>query len=126
MLTSLRIKGKIAGLQPSVLSPVGGDKESGRSAQKFNESSKKALPAQSAAGDQQGTAAAASAAAGGAVALQSKAGSRKQSKRGRIDEDSQTEYTVIPPKAKKRSRDLLTEHQREVAYRQRQGRLLLR
>lgn len=48
----------------------------------------------------------------------------KRSKQGRVDEDSQTEYVVIPPKAKKRSRDLLTEHQREVAQRQRQGGLL--
>ena len=73
----------------------------------------------------QSAAAAAPAAAGGAsVTHQSWAGAGKRSKRGRVDEDSQTEYIVIPPKAKKRSRDLLTEHQREVAQRQRQGDLL--
>lgn len=104
---------------------AGGDKEGGRTMQKVTTASAKGLIARSAAGDQHCAAAAAPAAAGGAVDPQSKACSRKQSMRGRVDEDSQTEYVVIPPKSKKRSRDLLTEHQREVAHRQRQGRLLL-
>lgn len=86
----------------------------------------KGLPAQSAAGPQQGAAATAPAAAAAACdLLRARASDDKRSKRGRVGEDSQTEYIVIPPKVKKRSRDLLTEHQREVAQRQRQGRLLL-
>ena len=35
--------------------------------------------------------------------------------------ESQTEYAAIPPKAKKRDRDALTDRQREVRQRQRQG-----
>ena len=35
--------------------------------------------------------------------------------------ESQTEYVAIPPKTKKRDRDALTDHQREVRQRQRQG-----
>ena len=46
---------------------------------------------------------------------------RARSKRTRGDGDSQTEYVLIPPRAKRRSRDLLTDHQREVFQRQRQG-----
>ena len=48
-----------------------------------------------------------------------------RSKRPRGDGDSQTEYVLIPPRAKRRSRDLLTDHQREVLQRQRQGEPLL-
>ena len=48
-------------------------------------------------------------------------GRRARSKRTHGDGDSQTEYVLIPPRAKRRSRDLLTDHQREVLQRQRQG-----
>ena len=74
---------------------------------------------------QLGAAASGADAAGGATENRQLGPSRnKQSRQSRVDEHSQTEYAVIPPQAKKRSRDLLTEHQREVAHRQRQGRLL--
>ena len=36
-------------------------------------------------------------------------------------DESQTEYVTIPPKTKKRDRDALTDHQREIRQRQRQG-----
>ena len=36
-------------------------------------------------------------------------------------DESQTEYVIIPPKTKKRDRDALTDHQREIRQRQCQG-----
>ena len=67
--------------------------------------------------------AAATAAAGDTLApVQSWSdGRRARSKRPRGDRDSQTEYVLILPRAKRRSRDLLTDHQCEVLQRQRQG-----
>lgn len=46
---------------------------------------------------------------------------KKGKKRARVIEETQTEYVVIPPKAKKRGSDLLTDRQQEVMQRQRQG-----
>ena len=46
---------------------------------------------------------------------------KKGKKRARVTEDTETEYVVIPPKAKKRGLDLLTDRQQEVMQRQRQG-----
>lgn len=65
----------------------------------------------------------ATAAAGDTLApAQSWSNSRRaRSKRPRGDGNSQTEYVLIPPRAKRRSRDLLTDHQRKVFQRQRQG-----
>ena len=70
------------------------------------------------------TSAARAAAASNLAPEQSWSGKGRRSKHRRTDDNTQTEYVVIPPKAKKRSRDLLTDHQREVLQRQRQGKKL--